>query len=62
MTEEKKLGDFCWVCLKNGKETPSTGRKYGYPVCIDHDNNDLDPEEMEEFVIDLFRGTDEVQS
>jgi hypothetical protein len=55
MTDEKKLCDYCWVCLEQGKETRSTGIKYGYPVCMDHDNNDLDPEAMEDFVINLFK-------
>ena len=51
----KKLSDYCWVCLNEGKETVSTTRKYGYPVCDEHNNDDLDPERMESFVIDLFR-------
>lgn len=54
MTEEKKLGDYCWVCLKGGKETRSTGSKYMYPLCDNHNNDKFDPEAMEEFVINLF--------
>jgi hypothetical protein len=52
---DKKLCDFCWVCLRDGKETPSVGKKYGYPFCNDHNNDDLDPEAMEKFVINLFK-------
>jgi len=53
---ERKLCSYCWVCLKEGKEVPSTSKKYGYPVCDSHNNDDLGPEEMEEFIINLFRG------
>lgn len=62
MAEEKRLGDFCWVCLDKGVENPSVGRKGGYPVCSYHLDGNFSPEEMEGFVINLFKGKDEVQS
>ena len=49
-----KLKDFCWVCLREHIETPSTGKTYGYPVCDKHKDS-VDPEDMEEFVIGLFK-------
>ena len=50
------LKDICWVCERDGKITPQTHKKYGIPVCDEHD--DVDPESMEQYVINLFARDD----
>jgi len=42
---------LCWKCGK--KE--STQHVWGYPVCSDHTEEDIDPEVMEFVVLESFR-------
>jgi hypothetical protein len=49
------LWEICWVCAKDDIITPATTEKYGFPVCDKHNTDDIDPEELESFMIEQFR-------
>jgi hypothetical protein len=59
MTEDEDnhplLGEICWVCAKDNIVTPMTTKKYGFPVCDRHNADDINPEELELFMIEQFR-------
>lgn len=58
MTEDQDkqplLGEICWVCAKDNVITPMTTKTYGFPVCEKH-KGDVDPEELEQFLIEQFK-------